>query len=77
MVESIFEHRTVGCNGGPTEADEHDILWHNVLSVSLSLCLSSPLTAGSENKPLICVECGQVFKLKKLDILAEEEAPHH
>lgn len=42
------------------DVNHAEILWHNVY----------------ENKPTICVECGQVFALKKLDVLEQEEEAH-
>ncbi|GAM29275.1 hypothetical protein SAMD00019534_124510 [Acytostelium subglobosum LB1] len=48
IVESIFDNRTVGCEGG--EGEEHDLVFHKV----------------SHKRPCICLDCGQVFKLKKI-----------
>ncbi|EGG17110.1 cytochrome c oxidase subunit V [Cavenderia fasciculata] len=48
IVESIFDNRIVGCEGG--DGEEHDLVFHK-------------LTA---KKPIICVDCGQAFKLKKI-----------
>jgi len=61
VVESVFEHRTVGCEGGPTTEDEHEILWHNVW----------------ETKPTMCAECGQVFQLKRIDYQVDGEPDAH
>ncbi|KAF2073855.1 hypothetical protein CYY_004851 [Polysphondylium violaceum] len=49
IVESIFDQRIVGCEGG--NGEEHEVSFHNL----------------STKKPLICLECGQVFKLNKID----------
>eukprot|EP01133_Synstelium_polycarpum_P007417 gene7417-8676_t len=48
IVESIFDHRTVGCEGG--DGEEHDLIFHKV----------------TDKKPVICLDCGQAFKLKKI-----------
>jgi len=66
MVPSINESRVVGCLGGPGEELEHPLTWHHV----------------KEDKPTICVECGQTFKLRKIipspdHIHDEDEDDHH
>eukprot|EP01132_Coremiostelium_polycephalum_P007821 gene7821-9630_t len=48
IVESIFDRRTVACEGG--DGEEHDVTFHHV----------------TDKKPTICLDCGQVFKLKKI-----------
>mmetsp|Transcript_62168 Transcript_62168/g.86417 ORF Transcript_62168/g.86417 Transcript_62168/m.86417 type:complete len:141 (+) Transcript_62168:69-491(+) len=40
--------------------NEHELIWHNV----------------SHEKPLVCLECGQVFKLERIEDPALAEAHH-
>jgi len=57
IVPSMNTSRIVGCTGGPGFEDEHEITWHVV----------------HEGRPLVCMDCGQVYKLLNVNDFPFEE----
>eukprot|EP01097_Dermamoeba_algensis_P005873 TRINITY_DN369_c0_g1_i2.p1 TRINITY_DN369_c0_g1~~TRINITY_DN369_c0_g1_i2.p1 ORF type:complete len:245 (+),score=72.69 TRINITY_DN369_c0_g1_i2:72-806(+) len=50
VVTSVNSSRIVGCAGGPGYEEEHEITWHVL----------------HQGRPLVCLDCGQVFKLQRV-----------